>query len=323
MTNNKEQAELLYNQAKECDFYGDNALKYLDAAISLDPSDFKYFMGRGIAKMSTNLISATSDFELTIKLNPTYAEAYFMRGRVKFKSEQNEAAFVDFTRAIELYPHDYRYFENRGEARFILKDYEGAIKDYTDALHIIETDRKQSYRGTNAYIYRGKAKAAIKDYNGAFDDLNKSIEISETSTAYCERSNIKIEIGDFHGGYLDFVKGLSWDENESVTIQFYEKGLSKISAAELIKAVLYCYTEAGNWSIENASQLAIDIVCYRRSKEYHQLAKDRMEIGDYLAAKGLLNQALELMPKKYNSFEVKADIEKVIKELKLDVNPRK
>jgi tetratricopeptide (TPR) repeat protein len=87
--NNKDQAELYYNKAKDANFYGDNVLEYLNSAISIDPNDYKYFMGRGIAKMTKDIVSAIPDFESVIKLNPSHAEAYFMRGRVKFLNNQN------------------------------------------------------------------------------------------------------------------------------------------------------------------------------------------------------------------------------------------
>jgi tetratricopeptide (TPR) repeat protein len=312
VTNHKDQAELYYNMAKDANFYGDNVLQYLDSAISIDANDFKYFMGRGIAKMTKDLSSAIPDFDSAIKLNPNHAEAYFMRGRVKFLNNQNDGAFVDFTKAIEINSQEYRYFENRGEVRFLLKDYEGAIRDYSVAIQIIEIDSKAFYKGTYTYIYRGRAKAVLKDFKGAVDDFDKSITISETSTAYCERSNLKIENGDFRGGYEDFVKGLSWDENENVTIQFYERGFSKLSAAELIKAVLHCYTEVGQWDVESAKQLAIEIVFARSANEYHKLANNKIESGDILGGHHLLIHALQLMPEKYIWHnEIKADIERI------------
>jgi hypothetical protein len=142
------------------------------------------------------------------------------------------------------------------------------------------------------------------------DDFNKSLTISETSTAFCERSNLKIENEDFLGGYEDFVKGLSWDENENVTIQFYERGFSKISAAELIKAVLYCYTEIGQWDIESANKLAVEIVLARKANEYRELAKEKLRTGDNSSALTILTQALHLMPEKYIWYnEIKTDIQ--------------
>lgn len=98
----------------------DEALVYLSRAIKLEP-DFAetYFLRATAYYEMKNYEKAISDYTSCIKYNPSHDRAYLFRGISYEEMESIENAISDYTRAIELNPDDSNYYNIRGSLYYM------------------------------------------------------------------------------------------------------------------------------------------------------------------------------------------------------------
>lgn len=116
----------------------DVAIPDFSKSIELNPRDPANFAVRGSAYMTEildevdrlggvekkwvmdsmkgRIDEAIADFNKTIELDPTYVNAFLMRGMAYRLNRQYDDAVADFTKTIELDPKDVTVFYLRGEA---------------------------------------------------------------------------------------------------------------------------------------------------------------------------------------------------------------
>lgn len=83
----------------------DTAIEYWSKCISLAPKSAVFYFERGRMYFNTNPALCVKDLSEAIELEPTYADAYWMRGfarRVFLRDEQ--AAKGDYDKAVQLNP---------------------------------------------------------------------------------------------------------------------------------------------------------------------------------------------------------------------------
>lgn len=159
----------------------------------------------------TFIRKSVDDFDLAIKNDPNYADAYNNRGYAKFLLNDFHGALQDYNNAVRLKPHDSLGLYNRGVIKNSLLDFAGAIKDFDQAVMI----------GKNygeAYNSRGFSKLQLKDYYGALDDFNKSIALNpQNALAISNRGVIKFNMNDYRGALEDFNKALELNPRDANT----------------------------------------------------------------------------------------------------------
>ena len=80
----------------------DEAIKYYDKAIKLNPFFAEAFCNRGVAKSHLgDKKKAMKNYDKAIELNPEYAKAYNNRGNIKFDLENYEEAIRDYNKALK------------------------------------------------------------------------------------------------------------------------------------------------------------------------------------------------------------------------------
>lgn len=170
------------------------SLTDINSALKSDPENTQYYVQKAFYLSST--INPTSgipdDLEaidiltLAISMAPDSARYYDLRGRNKFKLNQNLAAIIDFSKAIQLDPENARYFNDRGLVKFIIEDYTGAVQDFTQAINHDPLN--------DDYIQkRGQAKFNTGDFNSAIDDFTQAI-----NTIYQKIALIEGQIAPSH-----------------------------------------------------------------------------------------------------------------------------
>jgi tetratricopeptide (TPR) repeat protein len=77
-----------------------------------------------------------------IEINPSYAEAYYNRGRSYHRKHKYDKAISDFNRSIELNPKDWvdMAYTNRGVTYEEKGQYDKAISDFNKAIEINPMD---------------------------------------------------------------------------------------------------------------------------------------------------------------------------------------
>ena len=81
---------------------------------------------------------AISAYDMTLRLKPDYAEAYYNRGTAKTLIGEYETAIADFDEAIRLNPEFVEAHYNRSQTRVSLSQIEGARYDLEIALKLAE-----------------------------------------------------------------------------------------------------------------------------------------------------------------------------------------
>lgn len=135
-----------------------------------------------------------------IEIDPSFAQAYYVRGNIKDAFDDRHGAMKDYNIALEKNPKFADVFFARGNVKMKLQDYYGAIDDYSAAITINE-----NY--IEAYFNRGRAKQFLQAYEDAINDCSKIIQLHpKNMDAYYMRGILRIEFGDMKNGCLDLSK---------------------------------------------------------------------------------------------------------------------
>ena len=173
----------------------------------------KLSLHKGFYLLTIDRAQSMQHLNDAIALDSAYAEAYYYRGLLHYKSGKYEKAIADFDRAyrydsglsltyiykgfalrnmglldsavenfstyIELNPSDtsaYSYIL-RGKVRNAAGDYQGAISDYDLAIALKPIEEKY-------YYYRYLSNYKKGKYNQALKEINKAIEINPEFYGY-------------------------------------------------------------------------------------------------------------------------------------------
>ncbi len=202
----------------------------------------KEFFNQGLAKSQGRNLEAIKDFTQAICLNPSYAEAYFMRGSNHLALKLYECALQDFNRAIQLKSDYAQAYYERGLARGALNDYQKAVEDYSQAIIL-------NINYDSLYNNRGDAYQRLGRYQEALNDFNQAIHLNSHNALYYKNRKIVLQkLGDVQGVASDFSvvnKTLNEQENR-------QRGLGCLTliflAFVIMSALGQCFGGSSNTS---------------------------------------------------------------------------
>ncbi len=99
--------------------------------IALFPDSAIAYNNRGAAQTHSGL--ALMDFDQTLRLDPTFREAYFNRGNIYHQIGMHSRAIADYTRYVSLDPFDAEIYHKRSLAYKSLGDVESSDRDANKA----------------------------------------------------------------------------------------------------------------------------------------------------------------------------------------------
>jgi tetratricopeptide (TPR) repeat protein len=176
-----------------------------------DPQSAREAFDAGMRLMkATRYDQAILNFNRVVDLQPSFAEAYRMRGRAYVAQSNPDQAIRDFTRVAELQPRDALALTERGFARLDKKDYASAI---ADADRAIALDPKLG----RAYNLRGTAHRAALDLPKAVDDFTKAVQLEPNLDNYFQRASTYQQMGQHPLAIVDFTKALEEDPQQPHT----------------------------------------------------------------------------------------------------------
>ncbi|MFN4953834.1 MAG: tetratricopeptide repeat protein [Aphanizomenon sp.] len=85
------------------------------------------------------------DFNLSIKFNPNYANAYYNRGNVRYDLGDKQGAIDDFNQAIKINPNYAQAYVRRGSVRYQLGDKPGAKEDLQRAAQVFKAQGNTAF----------------------------------------------------------------------------------------------------------------------------------------------------------------------------------
>ena len=138
----------------------------------LGKGHYLYVHGRAYANKG-DIEKAMGSFNEAIRLDPTYAFAYFNRGWGCQRKFEYERAIADYDMAVRLNPTGACVYYYRGTVREILGDRAKAVADYSTAIKL---DSKLAV----AYLARGDVYYDLGNFDHAVLDYSVAISLAPT-----------------------------------------------------------------------------------------------------------------------------------------------
>jgi tetratricopeptide (TPR) repeat protein len=194
------------------------AIKLVNQAIKLQPSYTQAYILRGwLHSQLKNNSQALLDYDKAILIDPEYDASYLLRASTKIALEDRAGALNDYNKAISINPESFIALENRGSIKMFLGDARGALDDFSRANKINNnSDRLIALMG------RCGANGAVGNIKEALQDCNKAIKIhderggdpSKLSGIYSNLGTAKFRSGDKQGALVDFNKSISLNSSD-------------------------------------------------------------------------------------------------------------
>lgn len=185
-----------YNQAIEC----------FSSAIEVNPSDARYYDGRGLAYLhKPDADKATKDIEQALRLDSRLASAYLHRGYIHLHRKNFDQAIADFTRAIDIDRDGvvaYAGLCTRSFAKYEITEPEEYHKrpDRGDPPGMADVLRAIKLRpeAPDAYMFRGGLfNVYLEDSSRAKEDYDKAIAINpRRMDALGRRAMLHYQLGE-------------------------------------------------------------------------------------------------------------------------------
>ncbi len=118
-----------------------------------------------------------ADYEITIELNPRFADIYCNYGYAYLFINALDDAIEEFNRLLQINPESYIYY-TRGYLYLLLGKFNYAVSDFTKAIGI-------NPNFLYAYLNRGVAYLEKGDYDNAIADFSKIQEIDPMNVKVC------------------------------------------------------------------------------------------------------------------------------------------
>ena len=191
------------NNQTTSDFDKARALSALDKAIELKPDFAEAYNLRGMVKFSLDADrEAIDDYNKAIGLKGENAKSYHGLALAKYFLEEYKDAVSDCDKAIYLKSDSAITHKLRGDANTGLGNYEEALADYDKAIAL-------NHDYAEAYLGRADVKVLLPQYNAAIIDYDKMIELKKDhAKAYALRGTIKLHLGRIDEAILDFQTAL-------------------------------------------------------------------------------------------------------------------
>lgn len=148
---------------------------------------------------------AIAELDEAIRLNPTDADAYGIRGDSWLKKHERDQAIADYDEAIRLGFKDTMVYNNRGIAWKQKKERDKAIADFNEALRIDPNN-------ASAYYNRGSTWSAKAEFEKALADFDEAIRLApDYAPAYANRAFIWSRQGEHDRALAGFDEAIRID----------------------------------------------------------------------------------------------------------------
>jgi tetratricopeptide (TPR) repeat protein len=164
-----------------------DALDYYRAALNKHPNDSRLMNKIGITElMMQRFKEARKSFELAIRMDHHYADAYNNLGVIYYETKRYGAAVKQYQKAIAVDPSSASFFNNLGAAYFSKRSFEPAVAAYEHALELDpDVFERSSRNGVQAQLPSPEDRARY-DYTVA--KLFAKMGLSDQSLEYLRKA---------------------------------------------------------------------------------------------------------------------------------------
>ncbi len=254
--------------------------KRVEATENSKPTDeltaWDYFRkGNRAALDEKDYNKAIDNYNMALKLNPEYAEAYYFRGYAYYELKDYGKAIEDYSKAIKLNPEYEVVYHFRGITYRLLKEYDKAIEDYNKAIEL-------NPREANVYYSRGFVYAYLKEYDKAIEDYSKAIELNpEDADLYYFRGNAYFNLKKYDKAIEDYSKAVKL--NPKIVEAYFSRGSVFDDLKKYDKAI-EDYSKAIELNPEDAELYYFRAFAYEAIGETEKAKADK-EMSEKLKAK--------------------------------------
>jgi len=186
----------------------------------------RFFLLRAQKEIEKGNISKADDFvDKSLKLNPSYEEAYIMKGDIYASLKFYDRAVRHYYHASILKPNKAQTFYNIGNCFMQTGKDKNAIKEWTKAIEIDDNYILAYVGRASIYQKNKKYKKAIQDYNKIFA-INKYFYV-----AHRARGIAYLELGNYEKAIIDFNKYLEYESKDAFV--YFKRGMAKLSDNEI------------------------------------------------------------------------------------------
>ena len=201
----------------------DEAIKYYNQAIDLDPASAWAYYERGVAYSSKeDFEKAVEDLTRAIELDPDFILSYTERGFNRIRTGDYDGAISDYNWAIA---HDdlnkVRVYCNLGDAYRRKGDFDTAVKKCNKAIALVPVFY-YSYKIRGCIYYdRKEYEQAIEDFTKAINSLDDALE--DKPVVYNLRGKCYRAIGEADLANTDFTKAQELREAQAESNRRYQR----------------------------------------------------------------------------------------------------
>lgn len=230
---------------------------------------------------------AVDDYSMAIKLDNTYAHAYYNRGTTlkDWGKEINnpdlyKKAIPDFNKALKHKPQFPEAYHNRGLCYDNLGIYDKALKDFNKAIELNIEDYK-------IYVNRGVVKGKTGKLQEALEDFKKALSMAP------QQPDALSNMGLAYSHLQEYQKALTYysraiEADPSFSNAYYNRGLLHANQNRIGKAMAD-FTQTIRMDKKNAAAYYQRALLYRQNQKSNKACKDLQRAANlgHIAAKRL------------------------------------
>jgi tetratricopeptide (TPR) repeat protein len=189
------------------------AINLVNQAIKLQPSYTQAYTLRGwLHSQLKNNNQALLDYNKAVSIDPEYDGSYMLRASARIALGDQSGALNDYNKALSINPENFIALENRASVKLSLSDGRGALDDFNRASKINNNSDRLIVS-----IGRCGANGAVGNFKEALQDCNKAIKLhaerdlepSKLASIYNNLGTAKFKSGDKQGALVDLNKSIS------------------------------------------------------------------------------------------------------------------
>ena len=164
-----------------------------------NPKFEEAFVARGrMYLLQGDTIRAVEDIDHALKLSKSLLNAHLLKAEIYAKQNRWEESLTAMDEAIRLRPDDPDYYVNRAYLRYNNEDFFGAMSDYNYALQIDPSNEA-------ALFNRALLRTEVKELTNAATDFTAVLELDPSNFhALYNRGLVNLELGNYQKALEDF-----------------------------------------------------------------------------------------------------------------------